>query len=138
MQLGVNVPTFRPTSRAAKHPQRGRAAMPKPTSVAEYVAGVDAAMRPLFRATRAFVRKHAPALRERLYMGIPAYFLGDEQRLYLADHTRHVNLGFTTGARLADAHGLLEGTGKSLRHVKIRGKDDLTPELAALLREAAG
>lgn len=111
--------------------------MPKPTTVADYVAGVDEEMRPLFRAVRAFVRKHAPDLEERLYMAVPAYFAGEEQRFYLADHTRHVNLGFTTGAGLRDAHGLLEGTGKNLRHVKIRSKADLTPELAELVRQAA-
>ncbi|MCB1552401.1 MAG: DUF1801 domain-containing protein [Xanthomonadales bacterium] len=38
---------------------------------------------------------------------------------YLALHKRHVNLGFYQGARLAAAPGVLEGTGKLLRHVKI-------------------
>lgn len=108
--------------------------MGKPSSVAEYVAQVDADVRPLFRAVRAFVRKHAPELDERLYMGVPSYW-GDAGLLYLADHSRHVNLGFTHGARLADRDRLLEGTGKNLRHVKIRSKEDLTPQLAALVRE---
>ena len=109
--------------------------MPKPTTVAGYVAQVDEDVRPLFRAVRAFVRKHAPELEERIYMDVPSYF-GRESLLYLADHSRHVNLGFTRGARLKDPDGLLEGTGKSMRHVKVRSKDDLTPALARLLREA--
>ncbi len=32
----------------------------------------------------------------------------------------YVNLGFYQGAQLPDPDGLLEGTGKSLRHVKVR------------------
>lgn len=110
--------------------------MPKPATAAQYVAQVDAPLRPLFRSLRAFVRKHAPHLEERLYMGVPSYW-SDDALLYLADHSRHVNLGFNRGATLADPDGLLEGTGKGLRHVKVRSKDDLTPALARLIREAA-
>lgn len=109
--------------------------MTKPASVAAYVAGVEPAMRPLFKAVRAFVRKHAPELRERLYMDIPSYW-SEASLLYLADHSKHVNVGFVFGAHLRDPHGLLEGTGKNMRHVKVRSKADLTPELAALVREA--
>jgi hypothetical protein len=32
----------------------------------------------------------------------------------------HVNVGFFRGAELADPGGLLEGTGKFMRHVKLR------------------
>jgi hypothetical protein len=109
----------------------------KPATVARYIAQVDPAIRPLFRATRAFVRKHAPAATERLCMGIPAYFVGGEQRFYLADHSRHVNLGFTTGTHEADPDRLLEGTGKNLRHVKVRAKEDLSPALARLVARAS-
>ena len=35
-------------------------------------------------------------------------------------HRDHVNLGFYYGAALEDPEGLLEGTGKKLRHVKVR------------------
>lgn len=108
----------------------------KPGTVASYVSGVDDAVRPLFRAVRAFVRKHAPELNERLYMGVPTYW-GAAPLLYVADHTAHVNLGFLQGASLADPDSLLEGTGKSLRHVKLHAKADLTPALARLVREAA-
>ena len=38
---------------------------------------------------------------------------------YIAVHSAHVNLGFYRGAGLADPHGLLEGSGKNLRHVKL-------------------
>lgn len=110
--------------------------MAKPATVAAYVAQVDEEVRPVFRAVRAFVRKHAPGLRERIYMDVPTYW-GEVPLLYLADHARHVNLGFMRGAGLDDPDGLLEGTGKSMRHVKVRAKADLTPALARLVRRAA-
>lgn len=109
--------------------------MPKPTTVDAYVEGVDEHLRPLFRAVRAFVREHAPDLQERLYMDVPSYW-GSDALLYLADYSKHINLGFNRGAHLPDPHGLLEGTGKNLRHVKLRGAADLTPQLAQLIRAA--
>lgn len=39
---------------------------------------------------------------------------------YIMPKRGYVNLGFYQGASLADPDGLLEGTGKGLRHVKIR------------------
>lgn len=110
--------------------------MGKPASVAEYVAQVDDDLRPLFKAARAFVRKAAPELTEGLYMAMPCYSR-DRPLLYLADHAKHVNLGFYEGAHVADPDGVLEGTGKSLRHAKVRSKADLTPALARLIRAAA-
>lgn len=52
-------------------------------------------------------------------------------------YTSHVNLGFSRGAQLPDPKGLLEGTGKSARHVKMRTPADLQrPEVRALLKSA--
>ena len=42
-----------------------------------------------------------------------------EHFCYIAPQTKYVNLGFFHGALLADPNGLLEGTGKALRHVKV-------------------
>jgi len=39
--------------------------------------------------------------------------------------TAHVNVGFFLGADLADPDRLLEGTGKFMRHVKLRPGDDV-------------
>ena len=37
----------------------------------------------------------------------------------------HVNVGFFRGAEIADPEGLLEGTGKFMRHVKLRPESDV-------------
>ena len=42
-----------------------------------------------------------------------------EHYAYIGIHKSHVNLGFYHGAGLRDPEGLLEGTGKGLRHVKV-------------------
>ena len=37
----------------------------------------------------------------------------------------HVNLGLIRGSELADPQRMLEGTGKQMRHIKIRNMSDL-------------
>jgi hypothetical protein len=49
----------------------------------------------------------------------------------------HVNLGFLRGSELADPQRILEGTGKQMRHIKIRNMSDLQrPAIRAYLQEA--
>lgn len=43
-----------------------------------------------------------------------------EHFCYIGAHSKHVNLGFYYGADLPDPEGLLEGTGKKLRHIKVK------------------
>ena len=56
----------------------------------------------------------------------------------LIPHTAHVNVQLADGASLPDPAGIVEGTGKRIRHVKCRSLDDVTrPELRALLERQA-
>ncbi len=48
-----------------------------------------------------------------------------EHFCYLAPQKAHVNLGFNYGADLPDPDGLLEGSGKLMRHIKIRSLEDV-------------
>ena len=43
-------------------------------------------------------------------------------------HKDHVNLEFARGTELADPDGILEGTGKNMRHVKIVKSDEIVSE----------
>ncbi|MFZ1772348.1 MAG: DUF1801 domain-containing protein [Rhizobiaceae bacterium] len=54
---------------------------------------------------------------------------------YLMAHKNHVNLGFYNGADLSDPDGLLEGTDKAMRHVKVPDRARFEA-IAALLRRA--
>lgn len=56
---------------------------------------------------------------------------------YIGVQGAHVNLGFYHGASLTDRDGLLEGTGKKLRHVKLTSLSDAKrAAVTALLRQA--
>ena len=57
---------------------------------------------------------------------------------YLAPQKAHVNLGFMYGADLPDPDGLLEGTGKLMRHIKIRSLDEVKrPAIKQLISDAS-
>jgi len=55
----------------------------------------------------------------------------------VAPHKAHVTLGVAGGAGLPDPDGLLEGSGKVHRHVKLRSAAEVDrPELRALMEAA--
>ncbi len=59
-------------------------------------------------------------VRELLHDGHPTACVGDAAFCYVNAFSAHVNVGFFQGASLADPNRLLQGTGKRMRHVKVR------------------
>lgn len=74
-------------------------------------------------------------LAEDVKWGQPCFLLNGEKVFYLADSADHVKLGFYKGAHVEDPENLLEGTGKNMRHVKVRDVED-TDALIALIQRA--
>ena len=56
---------------------------------------------------------------------------------YVNVFTSHVNVGFFQGAGLPDPARLLQGTGKRMRHVKLRSGTAIDAESIRMLIEAA-
>jgi hypothetical protein len=57
---------------------------------------------------------------ELMHDGYPTACVEDAPFAYVGVFKNHVNVGFFYGAELEDPAGLLEGTGKRMRHVKLR------------------
>jgi hypothetical protein len=66
------------------------------------------------------MRQCGDEVRELLHDGCPVACLGDAPFGYVNVFTSHVNVGFFQGAALRDPTRLLQGTGKFMRHVKLR------------------
>ena len=64
-------------------------------------------------------------VRELLHDGHPTACVGDAAFAYVNAFRAHVNVGFFRGAELADPQGLMEGTGKFMRHVKLRPESEV-------------
>jgi len=71
--------------------------------------------RPWFDTFRAL-----PGHRELLHDGHPTACAGEAAFAYVAAFTAHAAVGFYFGADLPDPGRLLEGTGKRMRHVKLK------------------
>src|SRR3954447_9623455 len=70
-------------------------------------------------------------VRELLHDGHPTACVRDAAFGYVNAFSAHVNVGFFRGADLADPTGLLQGSGKRMRHVKLQPRNDVD---AAALR----
>jgi len=100
-------------------------------------------MRPVARRLREIIVDVDPDTVEvvRLGDGAATYGVGPrkmkEGYAYIMPYKNWVNLGFYRGAVLADPAGIMEGTGKKLRHVKVRSVENAgRPEIRALIEKA--
>lgn len=95
------------------------------------MAQFDPLVQELGRAARALIFDVLPQTVEVVWtqQRIIGYGTGpkkmSEHFCWIGPAKKHIALGFYYGAELPDPDGLLEGTGKLLRHVKIRTLDDL-------------
>ena len=101
------------------------------------------ALRPICEALRSLVASHHPEFTEVVWpnLKIASFGVGPKKLTqhyaYIAVQTAHINLGFYHGASLDDPVGLLEGTGKALRHIKFRSLAAVqSPAVAHLLQQA--
>jgi hypothetical protein len=83
------------------------------------------------------VRGCGDDVRELLHDGHPTACVGDAAFAYVNAFTAHVNVGFFHGAELSDPKRLLEGTGKVMRHVKVRPEGDVDAAALKKLIETA-
>jgi len=83
------------------------------------------------------IRKCGDDVREVLHDGQPTACVAGAAFAYVDTFKAHVNVGFFRGAELADPKGMLEGSGKLMRHVKIRPGTNLDSVALSNLIHAA-
>ncbi len=103
-----------------------------------FFESLDDRLAPLARELRAVIRRAVPEASESIKWGMPVY--EDDGMICAIRPARdHVALQFYgKGARLEDPEGLLEGTGRRMRHVKVRSPRDIhRRRFTSWIREAA-
>ena len=104
----------------------------------DYFAGQARRNQDVIRTLRTFVRRVAPGLQESVKWGNGCWVKGKAPVAYVYSAPDHVQFGFFRGARLKDPHGLLEGEGKYVRHIKVLKRSDIDESaFGSLLRQAA-
>jgi len=105
---------------------------PPDRTLIRYLASYDPQVSSLALAVREVVLEEAPEARESISKGyavsIGFSFTGKPLKdgfCIIATHSRYVNLLFNRGTSLPDPNRVLEGTGKTMRHIKINNEADL-------------
>jgi hypothetical protein len=87
---------------------------------------------------RALIKSLRVSVVEELKWGRPCYSTTRGLFCYLHSTKNYATLGFQNGTSLNDPGKLLEGTGKAMRHIKLRGKASLNKRaVLSLLKQAA-
>ncbi len=115
-----------------------------PPSLTKFLKPFDPEIQELALELRALVLEEMAPCYENIYDAYSAVAIGygtsDRLRdgiFHIAVYSNHVNLGFNDGASLDDPKGILQGSGKVIRHITMKASEDLErPELRAYIRRA--
>jgi hypothetical protein len=103
-----------------------------------YVERKGANLKGVAQGLRQLVMKTVAGAKETVNPWKIPTFESNGPMCYFAIAANHLTFGFLRGTSLPDPQRLLEGTGKSLRHVKLRTLEDLRqPALKKLIQAAA-
>jgi hypothetical protein len=105
-------------------------------SFQEWERDQSAKNRTLVRELSGLVKEVAPDFTPTVKWGQGCWTLGDVPKVYIHAEPDHVQFGFYEGSRLEDPEGLLAGSGKHVRHVKVSTTKGLPRQaLADLLQQ---
>jgi hypothetical protein len=83
------------------------------------------------------MRRCGDDVRELMHDGCPVACVEDAPFGYVNSFKAHVNIGFFNGAFLEDPAGMLQGSGKRMRHVKLHSAESVNAKALSDLIVAA-
>ncbi|MFW9773103.1 MAG: DUF1801 domain-containing protein [Candidatus Thorarchaeota archaeon] len=89
--------------------------------VSEYIQKQKSPKKEICQQLRDIIVKTYPNINEKIKYGVPYY--GD--KYYIVALKTHVNLGFSIEKLNKEEIALLEGSGKTTRHIKINTLEDI-------------
>lgn len=97
--------------------------------VTAYIENAAAEQKEILETVRTLIHQAVPNVSEEFKWSRPI-FRTTKDFAYLQANKNHVNLGFYKGfENLNDPNKLLEGTGKTMRHIKLKKASDIDGEL---------
>ncbi|MBW8012156.1 MAG: DUF1801 domain-containing protein [Chloroflexi bacterium] len=92
-----------------------------------FILALDGWQKEVVATIRELVQQAAPQAEEAFKWAQPVWSqLGPFA--YVKAFKNHVNFGFWRGADLKDPHGLLQGSGTKMCHVKLTSLEDIKPD----------
>lgn len=98
------------------------------TEVTSYIENAPGEHQEIMETLRKLIHDSVPELTEEFKWSRPV-FKAKKDFAYLKLAKAYVTLGFMNYQLLEDKDNLLEGTGKDMRHVKLKSKKDIDAEL---------
>jgi len=99
-----------------------------------YVEKQISPQKAIVRKLRKIILKTFPGIKEEMKMGVPWY----EGKLYVAALKDHVNVGFCLKGLSEKEKRLLEGSGRTMRHIKIYSLKEIDDKKVEKLLRMAG
>ncbi len=116
---------------------RFHGAVPKDPAIGVWMLGLAPELRAIAERWFPVMRECGDEVLELFHDNWAVACLGDAPFAYVGAFRSHVNVGFYQGAALPDPRRLLVGSGKYMRHVKIRPGTPLNEAALTALIEAA-
>ena len=101
--------------------------------VNDYIKKQKSPQKEICQKLHKIIIKAFPNIKEKMWAGVPWY----ERRYYITAIKDHVNMGFTIKGLSKKELDLFEGSGKTMRHIKIHSLKDVNEkEIVKLLKIA--
>jgi hypothetical protein len=96
--------------------------------VDEYIKKQKSPQKEICQKLRDIILKTVPGINEEMKVGVPCYGCTKEDlcgKYYIVALKDHVNLGFSLKGLTKEEQKLFEGTGKTMKHVKVYSLKEL-------------
>lgn len=98
------------------------------TQVTEHTNNAPKEQKEIMETIRQLIHESVPGVTEEFKWSRPV-FKSDKDFAYLKTAKAYVTLGFFNFQKLNDPKNLLEGTGKDMRHIKLKSINDVDKKL---------
>ena len=103
--------------------------------VSNYISQADETQIPLLERIRQIIHKSVPGTTEALKWKMPV-FAKKKDYSYMRFSKKHITLGFYHPEKIVDPDNMMEGEGKTMRHIKITQLDkNLEKRIANWLKQ---
>ena len=92
--------------------------------VRSYIERQKSPQKEILLKLREIIVKNLPGIHEQMKWGAPGY----DGRYYIVALKDHVNLGFSLKGLSPEEEKLFEGSGKTMKHIKVYSLDDIDEE----------
>lgn len=96
--------------------------------VSEYIADTNEEQNVILEAIRLLIHQNVENVTEEIKWRMPV-FSKEKNFAYIRTAKKHITLGFYNTDKIIDPDNLLEGDGKTLKHIKIRTLEEINHKI---------